>query len=247
MNKILKISILSIIAMLSLVACHVGEHDYMYTVINNDETPIVLHYQTLKDTAKVDTLQPGAELTIAQRYGVKSEEVWDVETSVSLYKLKTLIIYSLDSTRSSEELCYRKHWTGPETADGKGVYKLPVDENVLLMTMQEGYIYKVVSPFEDSLRITANLKDHTLKVDTIVTQKQSVVLGEVNIFSYNENYAGTDKYKTQKITGLRSVTLRHGADYKNLNLTKDTVYFKTDKDTCYLLITEDMFISTTKK
>jgi len=91
------------------------------------------------------------------------------------------------------------------------------------------------------------LKDHTLKVDTIITQKQSIVLGETNIFSYDESYAETEKYKMQKITGLRSVTLRHGTDYKNLNLTKDTAYFKTEKDTCYLIVTENMFASTTKK
>lgn len=247
MTKLLKISILYLISLFSFTACHVGEHDYMYTVVNNNETPIVLHYKTMKDTAKVDTLQMGEELTIAQRYGVKSEEVWDVETSVSLYKVETLVIYSLDSTKSSEELCYRKHWTGPETKDGKGIYKLPVDKNILLMTMQNGYVYKVVSPFEDSLRVTANLKDYTLKVDTIITQKQSVVIGETNIFSYDESYAETEKYKIQKITGLRSITLRHGTDYKNLNLTKDTAYFKTEKDTCYLIVTEDMFASTTKK
>lgn len=228
-------------------SCDVGEHDYVYTIINNDpiHSPIVVHYQTLKDTAKCDTLCEGASLKIAQRLAVPSDDVWDVETSISMYKINTLTIVSFDSLSKSEELNFRKYWVGPENENGVGHYNLIVDESLLPLFLQRNYTYSVISHLPDSLRITANFHNQILKFDTTVVGPQNLVIGHNDIFSFQEDAATDDKYeakyKIQKISGLRSLTIRHKQQYRNVNLTKDTSLFKITADTCFLIVDENLF------
>ncbi len=224
-----------------LMGCDIDEHNYSYVAVNLSGGDIVVRHTALNDTAKTDTLSYGEQLTIALRNNVKSRDVWDVETSVSMLMVKSISAISLDSTKKTEELCYRKFWTGPEDNNGHGTYQLLIDDATLALSRQDGYVYKVRSPFDGVLRVSVNLASRSSKIDTTFAGKQDVVIGKEQIYTFDESMKGTAKYKIQKISGMRSVTLWMGDKYKNLNLSKDTAYFETGKDTCTLVIPEGIF------
>ena len=235
---------LLLIGFLFLISsCKTELYDYTYTVINmhEQETPIIVQYKILKEEAKTDTILFGESLQIAQREEVPSEKIWDIETSVSLYKIESLKISTIDTFSTSEELCYRKAWTGPIDMGGVGAYQLIANSNTLSLHRQKGYVYKLVNPLDDDLDVGTYVINDNQKRSATISGKSSEIIATVDIYTFDETVADQPKYKTQKISGLRSVTLYCGTKYKNIDMKKDTAYFKTDKDTCYIILPENIF------
>lgn len=235
--------LLSITSLLLLCSsCDTGLQTYVYAISNqcSSDAAITVNYTVTDDTAKTLVLEPGEEAIIAERADVPSKDVWDVETSKSLYKIKSISAVNSDSSRISEQMAYRKFWEGPNKSDGKGKYILNINDSLLCLQIQKDYRYYVQSDFEDTLFITSYLKNQSRRTDTIIG-KEKASIGSADIYTYEESMNGLPKYKTQKITGIYSITLWHGSDYKNVNLSKDTSHFVTTQDSCLLLVTSKLF------
>ena len=225
-----------------LCGCNDGLQTYVYAIVNDTsgDSLISVNYTVLDDTAKNILLQPGEEAIIAERADVPSKDIWDVETSKSLYKIKEIAATYVDSSSVSEQLSFRKFWDGPITSDGKGKYVLHICDSLLSLHRQNGYIYYVQSSFDDTLFITSYLVNQSRRTDTLVGKVKGSI-GSSDIYSYDEEQNMLPKYKTQKLTGIYSITLWHGENYKNVNMTKDTAHFVTDRDSCTLMVTDQLF------
>ena len=86
-----------------------------------------------------------------------------------------------------------------------------------------------------------NASQATVK-DTVIVGRQSIVLDSTTIYAYPEEYRSWNDYKMKKISGLSSLVVWHNSNIspKKFNLSKDTSCFDTQKDTCYITITQEM-------
>lgn len=242
-NKRFFISFFSIF--LLFTSCKTEEYDYIYTVSNmlKEELPVVINYRIQdEEKPKSDTLLYGETLQIAKRIGITSEKIWDVETSVTMFKIENLKISLLDQSRTSEELCYRKEWKGPSEIDGVGEYRLEVRESTLSLAKKHGYVYKVINMFDEDLDIDTYFQETNKgKTETFVPAKGSEIIATAELYMFEDMFIGQPKYKIQSISALKSISFNHGTHHKILNLQKDTAYINAGKDTCYITITPEMF------
>ena len=242
-NKRLFISIVTSFLLLS--SCQTEEYDYIYTVSNmlEEKVPIVINYHINdEDKSATDTLLHGETIQIAKRFDISSEKIWDVETSVSMFKIKKLDVALLDQSRISEELSYRKEWKGPFEVNGVGEYRLEVKEHTLSLRKKYGYAYKVINLFDEELDIDTYFQQSgKKKTETLVPAKGSEIIATADLYMFGDEVVGQPKYKIQSISALKSISFNHGTSHKILNLQKDTAYFKAEKDTCYITITPEMF------
>lgn len=231
-----------LIGLLLLNACKSENHDYSYTLINKAETysPITVVYQVTDEKADTVILTYGDVLKLANRMDVTGEDVWDIETSVSLYKIKTLQIFSHDSSHISEELAYRRSWEGPEDINGVGNYKLVVEDSLIMLSKQNNYTYVISNTFDDTLFVISDITSKGRAHDTLIGQG-SYIIGSTDIYTYDESLKDLPKYKTQKLKWLTALNIRHNGKSKALKMSKDTSFFRTDKDTCYLTVSDLIF------
>lgn len=234
--------IFSCFLVLVLNACDTGEHDYTYTLINNAEqhSPIKVVYQVLDEKADTVILTYGDKLKLANRIEVPGKKVWDIETSINLYKIKSIQIFSRDSSHISEELAYRKLWTGPEDINGTGAYQLIIEDSIISLSKQIGYTYVITNTFDDTISVISDMTGQARHRDTIVG-KQNFVIGNTDIYTFDENLKDSPKYKTQKLKWLTGLTIRHNDKSRTINMSKDTVFFKTEKDTCFFTVSDQIF------
>ena len=88
--------------------------------------------------------------------------------------------------------------------------------------------------------ITTHPRTHTTgSADTILKGEEKVI-GSVDIYTYGEEMAGLKKYKEKKMSGLSTIFFLFKGERVELNLAKDTLFFNAGKDTCTLVITEEM-------
>ncbi|MBR2261607.1 MAG: hypothetical protein IJ916_07895 [Paludibacteraceae bacterium] len=226
-----------------MTSCDTKEQDYVYSITNlcDEYSPISITYVVLDDTAKTITLNYGESFDIAERLEVPGNDIWNIETSKALYKIKTVSAISKDSCHISEELAYRKFWTGPDKKESKGYYNLIISDTLLSLYKQSGYAYIVNNFISDTIIVVSTLRDQHRRADTL-SANQKILIGTNDIYSYQEEYANIlPKYKTQKLTGINSITIWYKENFKNINLNKDTAFFTTGKDSCYLNVTSNIF------
>lgn len=245
MNKI-QLLLLALTATL-LVACEKSEQDYRYVITNktSEEHPILIQYNVegIKDDLEKE-LFPGDSVVIAERSDIRGKKVWDIETSISLYKVKHLKAFSSDESHITEELAYRKLWHGPADIEDVGFYQIDLTDSLFVLTKQENYTYCIKNELRDTVFSTSHLKllsgeNTTRSADTIL-RGETQSIGAVDIYSYGEEMAGEKKYKTQKMSGLSSILFFHKNNRYIINLSKDTAYFVISQDTCTLVISDNM-------
>lgn len=242
----LKICIFAWIAIL-LSGCKDGEQSYQYVITNKtsleDSLTVVYHIEGINDNIE-KRLGKGDSVVIAQRDEVPGKGVWDIETSVNLYKVSTLSASNTDRTILSEELSFRKFWKGPTDINGIGIYQLDIMDELLLLSLQSNYTYAIRNELQDTIFSTSHLKltsgeNMTRSADTILSGEQKSI-GSVDIYTYSEEHVTEPRYKTQKMTGLSTIFFMYEDKRVEMNLAKDTAYFETRKDTCTLVISEKM-------
>lgn len=241
-----KLSLFALLAIL-LLGCKEGEQNYQYVITNKttmeDSLTVVYHIEGSSTYSELRMAQ-GDSVTIAQRDEVPGKGVWDIETSVNLYKVDALTASNTDRTILSEELSFRKKWKGPEDINGIGVYQLDITDEHLVLSLQNNYTYAIKNELQDTIFSTSHLKltsgeNMTRSADTILPGEIKSI-GSVDIYTYDEGFKGEPKYKTQKMTGLSTIFFLYKEARVEMNLAKDTVYFETGKDTCTLIVNEAM-------
>ncbi len=230
-----------------LSGCKEGEQNYQYVITNKttleDSLTVTYHIEGNRENADI-RLGQGDSMVIARRNEVPGKGVWDIETSVSLYKVDALSASNTEKTILSEELSFRKYWKGPKDTDGIGVYQLDITDEHLVLSLQNNYTYVIKNELQDTIFSTSHLKlisgeNMTRSADTILAGEQKSI-GSVDIYTYNENLKAEPRYKVQKITGLSTIFFLFKEGRVEMNLAKDTAYFEAGKDTCKLIVSEKM-------
>lgn len=233
--------------LLLLSGCDPNEQDYKYVITNKTtmEEPILVTYNIEgKTNAQSDTLSVGDSIVIAQRKDIEGKSVWNIESSVSLYKVPHLRATNADESKVSEELAYRKFWDGPSDINGDGIYQLNIEDKHFQLSLQNEYTYCIKNQLDDTIFTTSYLKltsgeNMTRSADTILAG-ESQSIGSVNIYTYNDSIRNEGKYKIQKISGLSSIFFLYKGVRIEMKMDKDTAFFQTGKDTCTLIISNDM-------
>lgn len=241
-----KLFILSLITLIA-VSCDKSEQDYQYVIVNKTtiEEPIEILYNVEGNSQSLNLeLQQGDSVVLANRSDIRGKKVWDIETSVNLYKVKHLQAYKKDETLMSEELAYRRLWKGPADENNVGIYQLDLTDEHFVLAKQNEYTYCIKNELRDTVFSTSHLKlitgeNTTRSADTIL-RGTTKSIGSVDIYTYNEAMAGTAKYKTQKMAGLSSIFFLYKGGRYTINKAKDTTYFEIGQDTCTLVISEKM-------
>jgi len=230
-----------------LFGCKDGEQNYQYVITNKttleDSLTVTYHIEGNRDNTDL-RLGQGDSIVIAHRNEVPGKGVWDIETSVSLYKVDALSASNTEKTVISEELSFRKYWKGPKETEGIGIYQLDITDEHLVLSLQNNYTYVIKNELQDTIFSTSHLKlisgeNMTRSADTILAGEQKSI-GSVDIYTYDEGRKDEPRYKAQKITGLSTIFFLYKEGRVEMNLAKDTAYFETGKDTCKLIVSERM-------
>ncbi len=246
-NLLSKRSLILPLITVLLMSCDKSEQDYRYVIVNKTtaEEPIEIQYNVegVSETLK-RVLQPGDSVVLAERSEIRGKKIWDIETSVDIYKVKHLQAYSQDQSMISEELAFRKLWKGPENTDNVGIYQLDLSDEHFVLSKQEGYTYCIKNEMRDTIFSTSHLKtisgENTTRSSDTILRGTTQSIGSVDIYTYSEDFKGEKKYKTQKMTGLSSIFFLYKNNRYTISKTKDTAYFEISKDTCTLVISENM-------
>lgn len=239
--------ILTILSLLLLASCDKSEQDYRYVIVNKStiEEPILLKYniEGMKDDLEKE-MTPGDSIVLAERTDIRGKHVWDVETSVGLYKVKHLQALNHDESRITEELAFRKLWKGPADLEEIGVYQLDLTDSLFVLSKQKEYTYCIKNEMRDTVFSTSHLKlisgENTTRSADTITRGETKSIGSVDIYTYGEELKGETKYKTQKMAGLSSIFFFYKKERFTINKAKDTAYFNIGKDTCTLVISDKM-------
>lgn len=244
-----KLTLLALLTLLAtaFIGCKDAEQDYRYVITNKTsiEDSLIVTYRLAGNSTNTEKrLAQGDSIVIAQRNEVPGKGVWDIETSVSLYKITEMRASNQDLSRISEELAFRKLWKGPTDVDGVGVYQLDITDEQLLLSLQKDYTYVIKNELQDTIFSTSHLKlisgeNMTRSADTILAGTQKSI-GSVDIYTYSEDHVGEPRYKTQKMAGLSTIFFLYKEGRVEINLSKDTTHFETGKDTCKLIVSERM-------
>lgn len=230
-----------------LPACKDSEQNYQYVITNKtsqtDPINVTYHIEGNSKNTEIE-LEPGDSIVIANRNEVPGKGVWDIETSINLYKITTLYARNTDESSITEELSFRKLWNGPTDVNNTGVYQLDIKDEHFVLSKQNGYTYVIKNELKDTIFSTSHLKllsgeNTTRSADTILKGEKKVI-GSVDIYSYGEEMAGQKKYKEKKMSGLSTIFFLYKGERIEMNIAKDTTFFETGKDTCTLIVSEDM-------
>ncbi len=241
--------LLLVLASLSLLlaGCDPDEQDYKYIITNKTtiEEPILVSYN-IEGSTRTDSIELsiGDSVVIAERRDIEGKDVWNIETSVSLFKIPHMLATNTSGSKVSEELAFRKYWEGPLDIDGEGIYLLNIEDKHFQLSLQDNYTYCVKNVLDDTIFATSHLKlisgaNATRSADTIL-RGETKSIGAVSIYTYNDTLQSEKKYKVQKISGLSSLFFLYKGNRIEMNLNKDTAYFQTGKDTCTLIVSNEM-------
>ncbi len=230
-----------------LPCCKDSEQNYQYVITNKtsrtDPINVTYHIEGKNSDTEIE-LEPGDSIVIANRNEVPGKGVWDIETSINLYKIPSLYASNTDQSVITEELSFRKLWNGPTDINNTGVYQLDIRDEHFVLSKQYNYTYVIKNGLKDTIFSTSHLKrltgeNTTRSADTILKGEEKVI-GSVDIYTYAEEMAGLKKYKEKKMSGLSTIFFLFKGERVELNLAKDTLFFNAGKDTCTLVITEEM-------
>ena len=224
--------------------CETGKRDYYYVVQNMaDNTGRVQLTYSLNGVMENQSkwLEPNESFEIYARKEVSGDDIWNIETSSLLYAVPAIVATNRDSVKKTEELSLRSYWSPqPENRDGNGVYLLKITDDMFVLEKQE-YKYLIHNATDDSLFITSSLLGDARKRDTIVA-KDTISIGQVKIFSYNETLQGTAKYIEKKLSGISSLTVTYKGILKNIDFKKyKSLNLQPCQQQCILVVDRAVF------
>jgi len=227
------------------MGCQTEHHDYYYMVKNSTNTTgaILLTYK-LKEGKNTDSLrlEPDETAEIYLRSGVSGSGVWNIETSSFIYVLSSMTASNENASRFTEELSIRNFWpSAPESNNGNGIYTLPITDDLFVLEKQENYQYHIQNSTDDTLFVASSF-GNIRKRDTIPSN-QTVIVGEAEIFSYDETLKNTDKYIEKKLSGISSLDLTYREKTKKVNLRTDykSLNINPEREKCTLIIEPSIF------
>lgn len=244
-NKRLTAWLSALIAMtLFLIGCETEHHDYIYNLKVSTSNPVHVSYQIKgEDSTHYATLQKGDIVRLCKRSGVAGDDIWDIETSSSIYKVESLYAYSEDSSSMTENLNRRSYWSkSPDIVGDSAFYTIDITDQCFILNKQLGYTYKAISSTQDSIVITCIIGDEIVK-DTLFGAHNSTELGSNDIYVYNGNAKKSDQDKDlQRLSGLTSISMKlkqNGTDFnRSISLQREDSLFTFNEKECILNIKE---------
>jgi hypothetical protein len=226
--------------------CKVEHRDYSYLIKNSTESigSITLTYQ-LPENPEIFTLvlsPEDAPFEIYRRNNVTGDDIWNIETSSSLYAIKSLTAINESKDKMTEELSVRRYWSSfPREDNGKGVYEFEITDDVFVLSKQPDYRYYIRNALSDTLFVTSYLQGKSRERDTLLAGELKTI-GSNEIFTYSEEYNNTEKYKEKKLSGISSITVRFKENSRTLSFSKYN-YFNWDigKDHTTISVDETYF------
>ena len=236
--------IIGLLCVILLTGCEANHHNYYYVVRNSaDTTGNILLTYSLNGVAETQYrwLEPDESLEICERKRVSGDDVWNIETSAVMYAVPALVATNRDADRMTEELAKRSYWPAqPENRNDSGFYVLKITDDLFVLEKQN-YYYHIHNMTDDSLFVTSSLLGDSKKRDTIVSG-QTANIGNVEIFTYNENLQGSDKYMEKKLSGISSLTVKYREYSKNIDFKKyKSLQVQIEKEKCTLIIDQSIF------
>jgi len=236
--------ITGLLCVILFAGCETNHHNYYYVVQNSaDTTGKVLLTYSLNEVTETQYrwLEPDESLEIYERKGVSGDDVWNIETSALIYAVPTLVATNQDATKMTEELSQRSYWPPqPDKQNGNGIYVLKITDDFFVLEKQD-YCYRIHNMTDDSLFVTSSLLGDSRRRDTIVSG-QAANIGEVKIYTYNENLQSTAKYVEKKLSGISSLTVKYKEDSKNIDFKKyKSLNLQIEKQKCTLIIDQSIF------
>lgn len=228
-----------------LSSCKEDHHNYHYKIQNTAENTgkIRLTY-TLNDEPEAfeKWLEPNEIFEIYLRKNVTGDDIWNIETSSSLYVVPSLIATNEGETKMTEDLSIRSYWPANPTKEGEnGVYFLQITDDLFMLEKQESYSYLIHNGLTDTLFATSHLHGSERRKDTVVAG-ETINIGHVEIYTYNENLKGTDKYIEKKLSGISSLTLKHEENTQNVNLKNyKLLNLQIKEQECILTVDNSIF------
>jgi len=245
-NRFYRISIIiGFFCIIFLAGCGTNYRDYYYEVQNSvDTTGNVLLTYSLSGITEIQhkRLEPDESFEICERKGVSGDDVWNIETSALMYAIPSIVAANEDSTKMTEELSQRNYWPSqPNNRDGNGVYVLKITDDLFVLERQD-YHYHIHNMTDDSLFVTSTLLgDNSRRRDTIPSG-ETADLEKVEIYTYNEDLQGTDKYVEKKLSGILSLTVKYRENSKNIDLKKyKLLNLQIEKEKCTLIVDHSIF------
>ncbi len=217
-----------LLSLLFFAGCEKGYRSYLYVVRNESKTDTFQLTYSLRDGSKLQQkLEPEDTLHLCKRKDVLGGDIWNIETSSTMYAIPSIVAAKNDSSRISKELSQRIFWpVQPEEKNGMGVYELRIDSSLLVLEKIENYHYFIHSKMDDTTLfvVTSTLSGETIRQrDTIRGTNTGVEL-IVDIYSYGEKEKGTDEYNEKKLSGISSLSITYNGITKSVDLKKPYLY-----------------------
>jgi hypothetical protein len=235
----------------TLFCCCKKEYfDYAYLVTNKTDIDSLFISCTIVNTNEningSAVIAPNDTLSLTKRFGVAGKEIWDIETSVELYKIKNLIAYNKDSTLKSLNLCYKdKYWEGPININNEGVYFLNITDEKMALEVQDSFLYRIKNELDDPIKVTLKLvrnkETNNFRQDTIIQPQESVRMGYTIIYNYRFPKKDSLLYKEQKISGIHQLVINYNGKDEIIEPRKKLSLFIIDTDSCELIVRKNLF------
>ncbi len=249
--KLSKISVITVLfSILFLCGCEVGYRDYKYIVRHSAESrdSIFLTYSLNGETELLTKrMGRGDTFVIYERKDVTGNDVWDIETSSSMFAVPSITAtVNGDAIRMTEELSLRTYWAMQPPEQGSGVYELRITDALFVLENQQ-HFYGIYNSTDDTLFVISELFNKDRERDTIppLNEQGSVDIGSVDIFVYDEEHCEADKKRCdeKKLSGIMSLSITYKEIRKNIDLKKPYLYDwdTTEREKSTLNVKESIF------
>lgn len=229
---------------LFLMGCETDHHDYIYNLKVSTSQPVNVSYQILdEDSAHTATLENGDLIRLCKRNSVAGDDIWDIETSSTIYKIESLVAYTTDSSSKTENMNRRTYWSAsPMSVGDSAFYTAELTDQCFILDKQSEYGYNIASFAEDSIVVTCIINGTVVK-DTLFGSRKNAELGKNDIYVYNGNAQKSEQDKRlQKLSGMSSISLKlkkEGIDYtRTISLQREDSLFTFTENECTLNIKE---------
>ncbi|MDR1730424.1 MAG: hypothetical protein LBR52_07165 [Prevotellaceae bacterium] len=215
-----------LLSILLLNGCEVGHRNYRYIVSNEISDSLLLTCLLNGETETQQIwMKPGSDTLIYERNGVAGDDIWNIETSPTMFAIHTLTATAKNgnTTRMTDELSQRIFWSPqPEDRNGTGVYTLQIRDSLFKLEKQPNF-YLVHNAMDTTIFVISEWHEKDRSRDTIACG-ETAEIGCAEVFVYDETWQGTDKYIEKKLSGIRSLTVTYKRISKSIDLKKPHLY-----------------------
>lgn len=238
----------SLLSVASILAgCETEHHDYIYNLKVSTTDSVLVSYQIIgEDDSHQMVLKNGDLVRLCKRAGVEGDDIWNIETSSTIYKIESLTAYAPDLSSKTENMNRRKYWPGmPQCVGDSAFYTVELTDDCFILDKLQGFSYGAVSFAEDTVIVTSVINGD-LRKDTLFGVRNAADLGVNDIYVYNGNATKSDQDKRlQMLSGISSISLkmkRNGTDVTRIvSLQREDSLFSFTEEGCTLNIHERHF------